>query len=78
MKQMSIKIQFPEVPNGPERFNNMYLRLGGMHALMRFVGAIGSSLAESGLFDILSADFGGVPKMPMCKKFPQNVCTIQG
>jgi len=25
----------------PEKFSEMYLRLGGMHALMSFVGAIG-------------------------------------
>ena len=38
----------------PVRFQHMYLRLGGMHALMSFVGVIGSLLAESGLSDVLS------------------------
>ena len=30
----------------PERFIGMYLRLGGMHALMSFAGAVGSLMAE--------------------------------
>ena len=57
----------------PERFKDMYLRLGGMHALMSFAGDVGSLMAESGLSDILSEVFGGVPKMLSGKKFPQNV-----
>ena len=57
----------------PERFTDMYLRLGGMHALVSFAGAVGSLMAESGLSDILSEVFGGVPKMLSGKKFPQNV-----
>ena len=32
----------------------MYLRLGGMHALMSLVGSIGTLMKESGLEDILS------------------------
>ena len=51
----------------------MYLRLGGMHALMSFAGAVGSLMAESGLSDILSEVFGGVPKMFSGKNVPQNV-----
>ena len=61
----------------PSRFQNMYLRLGGMHALMSFVGAIGSLMAESGISDILSGVFGGVPKMLSGKKFPQNVRALR-
>ena len=38
----------------PERFKDMYLRLGDMHALMSLAGAVGSLMAESGLSDILS------------------------
>jgi hypothetical protein len=54
----------------PDRFRNMVLHLGGMLTLMSFVGSLG---AESGLEDILSEVFGGVPKMLSGKKFPQNV-----
>ena len=61
----------------PEKFQHMYLRLGGMHALMSFVGAIGSLLAESGLSDVLSDVFGGVAKMLSGKKFPQNVRALR-
>ena len=61
----------------PERFKDMYLRLGGMHALMSFAGAVGSLMAESRLSDILSEVFGGVPKMMSGKKFPQNVRALR-
>ena len=60
-----------------ERFKDMYLRLGGMHALMSFAGAVGSLMAESRLSDILSEVFGGVPKMLSGKKFPQNVHALR-
>ena len=55
----------------------MYLRLGGMHALMSFVGSIGTLMKESGLEDILFQVFGGVPKMLTGKKFPQNVRALR-
>ena len=60
-----------------ERFKDMYLRLGGMHALMSFAGAVGSLMAESRLSDIISEVFGGVPKMLSGKKFPQNVRALR-
>ena len=47
----------------PDTFQDMYQSLGGMHALMSFVGAIGTLMDESGLSDILSDVFGGVLKM---------------
>ena len=58
-------------------FKDMHLRLGGMHALMSFVGAIGSLMAGSGLSDVLSGVFGGVPKMLSGKKLPQNVRALR-
>ena len=58
----------------PDRFKDMYLRLGGMHALMSFVGAIGTLMAKSGLSDILTEVFGGVQKMLSGKKFPHYGC----
>ena len=57
----------------PNDFSNVILRLGGMHMLMSFVGAIGSLMAGSGLSEILSSTFAGVSKMLTGKKFPQNV-----
>ena len=60
-----------------ERFKDMYLRLGGMHALMSFARAVGSLMAESRLSDILSEMFGGVPKMLRGKKFPQNLRALR-
>ena len=40
---------------------------------MSFVGAIGSLMGGSGLSEILSSTFAGVPKMLSGKKFPQDV-----
>ena len=56
----------------PEQFSNVVLRLGGMHILMSFVGAVGSLMGESGLAEVLNAGFSGVVKMLNGKKFPQN------
>ena len=57
----------------PKRFENVILRLGGMHSLMSFIGAIGTLMADTGLSEVMSDTFGGVPKMLTGKKFPQNV-----
>ena len=46
------------------------LRLGGMHMLMSFIGAVGNLMAETGLVDIMSPTFAGVHKMLLGKKFP--------
>ena len=51
--------------------NNFFIRLGGMHTLMNFVGAIGTLMSDSGLSDILSSTFAGVPRMLTGKKYPQ-------
>ena len=57
-------------------FNNFYLRLGGMHLLMSYVGCIGTLMAESGIVEILSAAFDGV-KMLTGKKFPHNIRALR-
>ena len=57
----------------PDRFPNLILRLGGMHMLMSFVGAIGTLMTETGLSEILKSVFGGVEKMLTGKKFPMNM-----
>ena len=61
----------------PEQFSNVILRLGGMHMLMSFVGAVGSLMSESGLSEIMNAAFSGVAKMLNGKKFPQNVRALR-
>ena len=61
----------------PDRFSNVVLRVGGMHMLMSFVGAIGSLMAGSGLAEILESAFGGVAKLLTGKKFPQNVRALR-
>ena len=61
----------------PERFPDVVLRLGGMHALMSFVGSIGTLMAETGLVELMTPVFGGVGKMLSGKKFPQNVRALR-
>ena len=46
------------------------VRLGGMHMLMSFIGAVGNLMSETGLADIMSSAFAGVHKMLLGKKFP--------
>ena len=61
----------------PERFADVIVRLGGMHMLMSFVGAIGTLMQGSGLVDVLSSTFSGVSKMLSGKKFPQNARALR-
>ena len=61
----------------PKKFQNVILRLGGMHALMSFIGCVGTLMAESGLSEILDGTFAGVSKMLLGKKFPQNVRALR-
>ena len=42
----------------PEQFDNVVLRLGGMHTLMSFIGSIGSLMAERGLYELLDSTAG--------------------
>ena len=58
-------------------FSNVYLRLGGMHLLMSYVGSIGSLMAGSGMTEILSEAFAGVLKMLTGKKYPDNVRALR-
>lgn len=60
-----------------ERFPDVVLRPGGMHALMSFVGSIGTLMAETGLVELMTPVFGGVFKMLSGKKFPQNVRALR-
>ena len=61
----------------PQLFTNFVPRLGGMHFLMSFVGAVGSLMSNTGLTEIMQTTFGGVPKMLTGKKFPQNVRALR-
>ena len=61
----------------PDKFSTLFPRLGGMHMLMSFIGSIGSIMEETGLSEVLSSVFGGVPKMLIGKKFPQNMRALR-
>ena len=58
-------------------FSNFIPRIGGMHLLMSFVGAVGVLLAGSGLQELPQSTFAGVPKMLTGKKFTQNVQALR-
>ncbi len=58
-------------------FLNFIRRLGGMHTLMSFVGAVGTLMADTGLESIMDVAFGGVAKMLTGKKYPQNVRALR-
>ena len=66
---IAIQIQWSMLDTFP--FDSFFIRLGGMHTLMNFIGAIGYLMADSGLSDILSPVFSGVEKMLKGQKFPQ-------
>ena len=61
----------------PSLFTNFYLRLGGMHLLMSYVGCVGSLMPGSGIVEIPNTIFGGVSKMLTGKKFPNNVRALR-
>ena len=58
-------------------FGNIYLRLGGMHLLMSYVGCMGYLMAGSGIVEVLSEAFGGVLKMLAGKTYPDNVRALR-
>ena len=64
----AVEIQWPLPEVVPP--SSFILRLGGMHMLMSFIGAIGNLMTETGLADITSLAFAGVHKMLVGKKFP--------
>ena len=58
-------------------FSMFVPRLGGMHMMMSFVGAVGTFMRGSGLEEIMKSTFAGVPKLLSGKKFPQNVRALR-
>lgn len=62
----------------PEVFphSSFIVRLGGMHMLMSYIGAVGNLMRETGLADIMSSAFAGVHQMLIGKKFP--MCMHEG
>ena len=52
---------------------NFFIRLGGMHLLMGFVGSIGALMADSGFEDIVREAFTGEKRIMIGKKFPECV-----
>ena len=75
--QQLYRIALQVMWDNPGKFDNVLLRLGGMHLLMSFVGCVGSLMSDSGIEDILSSTFGAVSKMLSGKKYPQNVRALR-
>ena len=48
-----------------------------MHYLMSYIGSIGTLMAGTGMKEILEKTFGGVPKMLLGKKYPQNLRALR-
>ena len=61
----------------PEQFDNLVLRLGGIHTEMSFIGSIDSLMTERGLFELLESTFAGVQNMMTGKMFPQNMRALR-
>ena len=61
----------------PELSDYFVLRLGGMHALLSFVGSVGVLMGNSGLEEVLKAAFGGVTRILAGKNFPQNTRALR-
>ena len=59
--------------DNPDLCDKVFLRLGGMHFLMSYIGCIGSLMDGTGLEEVLCEQFRGVKKMMTGKKFPENV-----
>ena len=53
----------------PREFSDAINRLGGMHTLMSFAGAVGTLMQGSGLSKVLESTFAGVTKVLSGKKF---------
>ena len=51
---------------------DIVIRLGRMHFLMSYIGAVGILMAGSGLEVLIKAAFGGVVKMLTGKFFPKH------
>ena len=75
--QQLYKVALHLIWQEPDAFSNVYLRLGGMHLLMSYIGCVGTLMTETGIVEILSATFGGVIKMLKGKKYPENVRALR-
>ena len=63
--------------SNPEKWSTFFVRLGGMHMLMSFIGCVGMLMTNSGLTALLKSAFSGVEKMLTGKKFPMNLRALR-
>ena len=75
--QQLYRIAVQVIWENPAKFDNVYVRLGGMHLLMSFCGCVGSLMSDSSLEEILGSAFGGVSKMLSGKKYTHNVRALR-
>ena len=56
-----------------DRFKHFIPRLGGMHTLLNFAGAVGTLKVNTGLEELMCGAFGGVEKILAGENFSQNI-----
>ena len=56
----------------PHEFADVIIRLGGMHMLMSFVGAVGTLVEGTGLAEIMESTFAGVNQNVIRKEVPSK------
>ena len=61
----------------PNVWKDFYPILGGTHKLMSFIGCIVTLTAMTGFAEVLKSAFGGVDKMLLGKKYPQNLRALR-
>ena len=75
--QQLYRVTIDIIWDDPVRWKHFYPRIGGMHWLMSFVGAVGKLMKNSVLDLLMKSAFAGVEKMLIGKKFPMNVRALR-
>ena len=58
-------------------FGNLFIRLGGMHLLMSYVGWIDTLMADTGIVQVFEATFAGVLRMLSDKNYPDTMRALR-
>ena len=75
--QQLYRVTIDIIWDDPVRWKHFYPRIGGMHWLMSFVGAVGKLMKNSVLDLLMKSASAGVEKMLIGKKFPMNVRALR-
>ena len=64
----------------PEQFVNFIPRLGGMHMLMSYIGAVETLMSNTGLEELMQSTFGGIPwalSLHICSQLRKDLATMR-